>query len=265
MKAFFWLAGLAFGLGVYAHQVRRLEERAAAEIASQLGGAERRVDVRAEADPLSAAFGDVRRVTIRASTFTTDGLPLYTEPWRSQRGRIGELRLELGDFVLCGLRIERLEATIPSCRFDLPGLVRRHEMRLSRSGEGTGEVTVLADDLARFLVEKFHEIQRASVRIEKDKVFVSGFGEFVIVKAEFDVIARLVAVDGRKLALADARIYFDDRRADAAARRALLDTLNPVIDVDEDLGLDGAFDIEGLRLRDGVLRAHGRTRIPTAR
>lgn len=113
-------------------------------------------------------------------------------------------------------------------------------------------------------MRKFPEIKRCTVEIDRDKAFVEGYGEFVIVKAEFRVIASLKVVDGTKLMLTNARIWLDGRRADEASRRALLDTLNPVIDLSRDLRLYDAIAVTKLRLRDGVLKAWGTTQIPMA-
>ena len=72
----------------------------------------------------------------------------------------------------------------------------------------------------------------------------------------------MAAVDGTKLELTDAKIYFDWRRADPPGAQALLDLLNPVIDLNKDLGLHGAISVTKLRLRDGVLFIEGDTTIP---
>ena len=42
----------------------------------------------------------------------------------------------------------------------------------------------------------------------------------------------------------------------------IFDLLNPVVDLDRDLGLHGAIDVQGLRLEHNVLRVWGAARIP---
>lgn len=252
--------GLIFGLG--GAEVRRFERAAAAEIKSKLQGEHAEVSVRTEMNGLAGLWGELSSATIRATHFETDGLPLFTEPERRKNGKLKLLRIELSDFVLSGLRVERLEAAIPDCRYDFDLALRHKKIRLSRSGIGTGFVVLREQDLADFILRKFSEVKRVSVRIDKDKVFVDGYGEFLIAKTDFVVIASLTPVDGTKLMLTDAKIYFDWRRADEAASKVLLDTLNPVVDLDKDLGLLDAVFVEGIRLRDGVLKAWGRTKVP---
>lgn len=253
--------GLAFGLG--AREVRRFERLAAEDIAATLSGDSKKVSVKSELNGIiGGALGDLKRVTIRARTFSTAGLPLFTEPGLAANGKVRELRIELDDFVLGNLRVEHLEATIPECRFDYNLAVRKKKIRLSRSGTGVGRVRLLEKDLEAFILKKYREIKRVSVRIEKDRAFVSGYGEFLVIQTEFDVIARLTPVDGSKLMLTDAKVFFGERFTDQAVRDIVVQTLNPVVDLDKDLNLHGAIRVEGLTLQNGVLEAWGRTKIP---
>lgn len=256
------MAGLGLLFGVGKTEIRKFERRAEADILSKLSGYARQVRVSTELNGFGAAFGDVRRATIRASDFSTEQLPLFTEPWRSQYGKIRELRLELSDFVLAGLRVSKLEAVIPDCRFDLALALSKGHVRLSRSGVGTGRVEVLERDLADFIVKSVREVKSCTVRVLQDKVWVEGFGEFVIAKTNFQVIASLGIESGTKLILTDAKIYFDWRRVDEMSRKVLLDALNPVVDLAKDLHLYDAVQVESVRLRNGVLVATGRTKIP---
>ncbi len=260
-----WLLAALLGLGWHtgAREVRRFEHLAADEIRAQLQGESASVEVTAKLNGLiGGALGDLRRVTIRASDFSTQGLPLYTEPWRPRSGRVEELELVLDRFTLSGLRVEHLEAVIPECRFDYRLALRKHTIRLSASGVGVGTVRIRQEDLGRYILAKFHEIDAVEVRIEHDKVFVEGTGTFLVVRTRFLVIATLEPEDGVRLNLANARIFFDDRRADPGSAKVLLDTLNPVVDLSKGLGLLDAVHVDRITLRNGVLEASGATKIP---
>ena len=257
------LLGL-IGLGLFSSansEVRRFEKAAAAEIGSKLQGENKQVSVKAKVGP-EAIFGDFHAVRIQASQFHTDGLPLFTEPRRSTKGHVRMLNIDLQDFTLGGLPIRRLRADIPDCRFDFSLALRRRQIRLSRSGMGVGEVEVAEKDLERFILAKYPEVKRATVRINRDKVIVDGYGEFLLLATNFWVVAKLEPVDGNKLVLTHARVLFDGRDAGEAGRNALLQVLNPVVDLDRDLNLYGAIQVQRLVLRDGVLRASGPTKIP---
>jgi len=247
-----WLAGAAI--------VRDFEAAAARDIRAQLQGKPRvSVNARVVGTGLDAHMGTV---TIRASEFATEGLPLYTEPKRSQYGRVDRLRLELREFDLRGLRVERLEALIPGCRYDHGLAMSKQRFRLSRSGEGVGSVQVRQADLEQFVLRKYREIKEVRIRLANGRALIEGYGEFLLIATRFRVDAKLATTDGSKIDLADARIEFDGRPADPASAETLLQTLNPVIDLDRDLRLDGAITVRELDLRDGLLKASGTCRIP---
>lgn len=246
-------------MGWAASKVHEFEVSAAATIKSKLTGEHALVKV--EAQP-NIAWGSVAKATIMAENFSLDALPLYTEPKRAKSGQLDHLILDLTNFRLRGLRIAQLKADIPNSKFDLGLALGKKELRLSRSGVGLGSVKVEEKDLADFIVRKFGEIKRCTVRVYNDIVWVDGYGEFLIVKSNFTVIAHLKPVDGTKLVLTDAKIYFDWVRADEFAAKTLLKTLNPVVDLKKDLGLLDAVEVETVTCRNGVVIASGKTKIP---
>ena len=254
----------AFGLvwGIGDNQIRSFERKAASDIAAQLEGPRKIVTVRTQMNGLAGLWGEFASVHISAAHFSTPGLPLFTEPRRSKRGVVKSLTIHLEDFVLNGLEIQSLDAVIPNCRYDLGLALSRRKIRLSQSGIGEGMVVIRQEALERWILRKFHEIKRVSVRIDKDRAWVEGFGEFLIAKANFAVIADLSPVGGTQLVLDHAKVYFDWRRVEDLGKKALLDVLNPVVDLRKDLNLYDAIEVQGIRLRDGKVVAWGKTRIP---
>jgi hypothetical protein len=242
-------------------EVHRFESLAAADIASRLGGSEKHVAVRAAIGP-EALFGDVYRVTIKADRFETEGIPLFTEPKRSQAGILRNLDIDMTDFSLRGLHVQSLKAEIPDCRFDFALALRHSRIRLTRSGVGPAEVVLSAADIQDFTKTKLHELTSLNVRLDRDKILVEGHGEFLMVEADFSLVARLEPEDGTKLALRYARVLLDGKPASDAAKQVLLDLLNPVIDLDNDLQLHGAIQVAHLKVGDGRLVATGTATIP---
>ena len=117
-------------------------------------------------------------------------------------------------------------------------------------------------DLEEFVKLKYREIKEVTVRLDRDKVFVDGRGEFIVFDAAFSLVARLEPVEGTRLALSYARILIDGKPATDAARDVLLRTLNPVVDLDRDLLLHGAVQVQSLKVGDGRLKAQAQIRIP---
>lgn len=255
-------AGLGLLLGLGQSEERRFERAAASEISSKLGGEEKKVRVNVRPHGVGALQGDLTVAQIFAERFTLDELPLFTEPDRNPSGRIRSLQLRLTEFRLRGLLVQSLEADIPECRYDFDLARRERTIRLARSGQGTGSVTVRGTDLAEWIDRKYAEIKECQVTLEDGWVRVDGYGEFVIVKSRFSVLAKLVSPDGRRVMLDRARITFDGVPADPMAAKVLLDVMNPVVDLDADLGLYGAVNVETIRAENGLMIASGRTQIP---
>lgn len=253
--------GLIFGLGNA--EVKKFERAAAQDILARLDGPDKKVSVHTELNGLlGGPLGDIKRATIAASDFSLDALPLFTEPDRSQKGILRELRLSLKNFTLRGLRIESLEASIPDCRYDYALALSKRQIRLSKSGEGTGRVRIQEKDLEVFILRKYREIKQVSVKIRDGYAFVEGYGEFIVIKTGFFVLAKIESPDGYRLMLTNAKIVFDGGPASDAAKQALLNSLNPVVDLQKDLNLFDAIAVEKISLERGVLEASGRTKIP---
>jgi hypothetical protein len=264
MGPLFLAAGIGLIFGIGGSEIRRFERQAAAGIAALFEGGRTSVEVEVDG-PFGALSGGLSSATIRASGFSAPGLPFFVEPERSRKGRIGVLRIELDDFRLAGLRVDRLEASIPGCRYDFVYAIGRGGMRLTHSGEGEGYVRVRERDLEAWILRKYREIESVWVRVDKDRLWVEGYGRFLLARTGFQMIADLEAVDGTRLHLTRAKVYFDWVRAAPEAARALVDALNPVLDLSTDLGLHDAFRVERIRLRDGFVEAWGRARVPVRR
>lgn len=243
-------------------EVASFERDASTELATRLSGPDKHVEVQAKIGP-EVIWGDVCSVNLKASKFFADGLPLFTDPDRSQYGLLRDMRIELSDFFVRDLHIQSLKVQIPDNRFDFALAVSKRQFRLTRSGTGTGEVVVSGQDLADFILKKYKYIQSVSVEIKNDKIFVDGFGDFAFFKAKFSVVAKFEPSEGSKLMLTFARISFDGIPVTDEQRTAMLKAVNPVVDLDRDLGLHGALYVEKLVLRDGIIRALGRAKIPS--
>lgn len=255
--------GLLLGLGFLASSAERdFESRAASEISGRLEGDKKSVSVNIRPSGLEAIGGRLDLAEIKASDFSIRGLPLFTEPERSQAGRVDLLSLRLRDFSLRGLRIAELNADIPDCRYDFGLATGKGQIRLSRSGVGRGSVSILEKDLSDYIVRKYSEIKRCTVKVYNGVVWVEGYGEFLVVNSNFAVIAKIGVTDGTQLNLTNAKVYFDWKRGEPGVAGALLKSLNPVVDLREDLGLYDAVTVETVTLEGGVLRAEGATKIP---
>lgn len=257
-----WIvAGLGIAGGLLGSQeVRSFERAAARDIGMRLEGDGKQVGVKVK---LAALFdGSLTKATLSASNFSVKGLPLFTEPERTTRGKIGTLEIRLKNFELRSLHVEELTADIANCRYDFGLALREKKVRLSRSGTGPGYVRLTAESLRSFLLKKYHEIKRIEIELANDKVYVSGHGDFLLASADFYVSASLSIRNGSQLYLTDAWVFLNGVPVRDGSDRALLQALNPVMDINEDLSLFDAIKMERIRSRNDLLEIWGTARIP---
>ncbi|MBL8068214.1 MAG: LmeA family phospholipid-binding protein [Armatimonadetes bacterium] len=259
------LLGLFFlggGLFFADQQKGHFERKAASDILAKMTGQIGQVSVKVDPTLAGGIDGSLHSATITASGFGLDQLPLFTEPDRSKSGRIGNLQLRLTDFTLRKLRVAELSADIPDCRYDFGLAKSRGQIRLSQSGVGEGWVKLREQDLADYIVKKYREIKRCTVKLDGDTVWVEGYGEFLIVNTEFAVISQIRVEGGDKLMLTNTRVYFDWLPAEPEAVQGILKIMNPVVDLRKDLGLYDAVEVQKVKIRGGFLTAWGKTKIP---
>lgn len=257
------LGALAAGAGfVVGHEWGAIERAAERDLVSQLGGAAG-VRVHAESDGLlGTILGRVKSVTIEASGFEVDGMPFFIEPNMSQSGRMAMLHLRLENFVVRDLPVEHLSADIPGNRFPL-GLLRSGVVRLSRSGEGNGSVSITEEGLAQYMRKRFAQaLLSVNVQFSRRKVFADGEAAFGPIRRDFEIIADLAIGTKRQLVIARAIVFLDGRRVRDGSEKPLLRALNPVLDIDRDLGLAGGFDMESLEVTEGRATITGLARVP---
>ncbi|MBA3727155.1 MAG: LmeA family phospholipid-binding protein, partial [Armatimonadetes bacterium] len=229
------------GGGIADFELRRFERLGAADLASRLHGEGKQVNVDAEVDGIVGALaGRLSYATLTASKFTVDGMPVFLEAG-TQRGSIGTLKLRFTDFSIRGLRVESLEADIPGCRFDLGSAQRKRKIKLTRSGVGTATARITETALADYIRLKYPAVKEVTVELKKHRAFVTGRAELLLLKTDFFVIASLVPQAGTQLWLEDAIVFLNDERVRDGSERRLLDTLNPVVDANRDLGLRSAL------------------------
>ena len=257
------LGGIAALFGLGAATVRNFERAAAQDIGSKLEGDHKHVSLKVTYPGfLSPAIGEVGTATISASHFRCEGLPLFTEPKRSKKGSIDLLKLDLSDFYLRDLRCERFTAEIPDCRFDFALAASQRKVRLSKSGLGTGTVELKVADLAPYILKKYGEIKSVEVTSEGDWIRVKGFGQFLVLTANFDVKAKIIT-NGSQLLLSECIVRIDNKETDADGQQNLINTLNPVIDFAKDLDLYDAVDAKSVQIVGDTILVKGRVKIPT--
>jgi hypothetical protein len=257
-----YVLGGAIAAGIFgAGTVSRFEHEAAAELSSNLQGQNRKVAVRANVG-IESIFGTVPSVTISASDFTSNALPFHTEPNRSKHGILKRLNLDLTNFTLSGLQVQSLQATIPNCRFDMALAMAHHRFRLSKSGTGQVTVTVRDQSFEPFILTKYKEVKSVTVRMDHDEAHISGFVQLGFLATTFHVDSHLAAKNKVQLVFIDPQVSLANGKPDPKLASLLLSLFDPILDLDKDLHLEGAVNVDHIELKDGLLIGHGSVIIP---
>ena len=99
--------------------------------------------------------------------------------------------------------------------------------------------------------------------MDRDKIILEGTGTFLIVRSPFRIVAKLSSPDGTSLKLTYAHVSFGERDAGEELEKALLELLDPVIDLQRDLRLFGAIKIQSLLMDQNLMTVSGPATIPT--
>lgn len=256
-----WLFALVALLVGGRAAVRSFERGAADDIRSHMA-TPRQGDVDLKVKPRFSLDGSLYSATFTGNDFTTDGLILVTQPEYSRVARIDHLRLDLSDVNITGLDVRRLQADIPGCRYDKTYGILKKRIRLTHSGLGWGRVEVTARALADFAQRKHSFITGLDLHLHDGKVTADGNAAFLGSTSRFHIEGELVAEDGTKLVLTNARVRLNGRWVSEDVAREFIKRFNPVIDEDKDLKLLDTLYIRQLTLKDDVLIAVGDTKIP---
>jgi hypothetical protein len=164
---------------------------------------------------------------------------------------------------LRGLRAERAIAFIPEVYYDKSLALRKRIFRLSATGIGACEIVVNETDLAAYILRKYAPyIREVSVQITAEQTIVQGVAALFVGEVRFKAVGKLAPRDGRYLDLAEVRIEIEGANLPAESANLLRQFLNPIIDIERDLGLYDGLAIDTVLSELGKMRALGRVWIP---
>ncbi len=257
------LTGVGLLIGIGGNTVHQFERRASNDIKRLFRSPTARVRTRLTIDgPINGAFGTLRSAQVLAENFNIPALPLFVEPWRPKSGWIQKLQLDFSNFSLAGLHVQRLTAEIPDCRFDLREARRTKSVRLSQSGVGDATIVLAISDMEAFAKHKFREIKEIKLEFFGRKVLAKGRGSLLGRDAQFEILGEYSIENGRKVTLTNSKIWLDGHRANPTIASAMQRLFSPLVHLDRDLKLFGAFDAKSIQVVGERVWITGSMRIP---
>ncbi len=258
-----WLAIIAIVLTLGRGAVREWEKTAERELQSVIGGT---VTLRIQPDEKGILQGRLKRLVVDAKEFTLNGFPFTLEPNRPRSGHIRNFILRMESASFRGLRAETAYAEIPDVYYDRDLALSKRIFRLCGTGIGNAVIVVNEQDLANYIVRKYAPyLREVTVDITPEQTTVQGQAVFFGSVVRFYAVGRLAPREGVYLDLAEASLEIEGGELPPQSMELLRQWLNPIIDLNRDLGIYDGLEIDTVLSEEGRMRALGKVWIPMPR
>ena len=222
------------------------------------------VHTRVESRGVFGVFGNkLYSVDIMGDGLISERLPFFSTPRSGWKGSIRHLRLHLTNLTLKGLPVERFDADIPDVTYDIGQATYKDWLVIRGACRGPGSVQIGAEGLQTFVLRKYKKLM-SEVKVEflKEGVGISGNLNLFGKPTPFSATGTLVTRDKRYLDLTQPKIEMNGKPVSEALTLTILKQINPVLDIETDLGLGGYFTLERIQFSAGHIIASGETGIP---
>ncbi len=261
------LKNLTFGLFALATFHSGLEQRIRHDAAQQVHAMFHNTGTVRATVEARGMFGliasDIWAVDIYGEHLQTDRMPFTAYPKGGWKGSIRHLRLHLTDFTLADLPIERLDADVPSVTFDIGRVVWKEQIVVRGAGSGPAEVRVNKDGLRHYLLKRYTQtLSDVEIWIQNKKLYISGTAHFGLAPSHFVAACRLAPRAGRYLEVADPILMLNNHPVSPQLSAVILQQINPVLDVERDLGLGQVFTMAEVEIGESDVIIRGQATIP---
>jgi len=250
--------GLALLQGWVAHRIERAAER---EIGRSVHGG----IIRAEIEPrglFGLLIGQSYRTRVHARGFQGELLPFRLTPGGGARATTRFLDLDFQDIQVRGIPIRHLKAEIPFTTVDISKALLEEQIVLRSAGEGRAEAVLDEEGLKIFIERKFPQFKKVVVRLSPDWAHMAAETQILGVTTQLEAKGKVIPVNGRNLHLANPVIFLDGKEAAPELTQNLLQRINPIVDLEGDLGIGDYLFMTEAHLGMGTLTIRGRATVP---
>lgn len=252
--------GLALLQGIIAHRIERAAER-------EIGRSVRGGQIRAEVEPrgmFGLLIGQSYHTRVNARGFQGELLPIRLTPDGGPRATARFLELDFREITVRGVPIRRLKAEIPFAAVDMSKALFDERIVVRSAGEGTAEAVLDAEGLRIFIERKFPQFKNVEIRLSPDVAQMNAETWVLGVTTRLEARGKVVPAEGRYLNLADPSVYISGKEAPPEFTQNLLKRVNPIVDLESDLGIGDYIYMAEARLGPGILTIRGRATVPRA-
>jgi hypothetical protein len=205
-------------------------------------------------------------ISIETSHVALNRPPFYLYPKSGWKGSIRHLFVKLRDVTVSGYPVREFTADIPSLTYDLGYAYYQGRLVVRDAGRGAGEIVLSSADLHDFIAKKYQGLfSNFSVAIlPHGDIRLSGELNFLGEQLPVDIQAKLIIMTPTSVGLTAADVRLNGRPLDVPQTALLLSRINPVVDLNSDLGIGDFFMIEQLQYKRDMLIVRGDCRLSTA-
>lgn len=244
--------------GIVNHRVNRAAE---IDLRRTLRGGEVHASVRPDG-VFGLLAGQSSSARIRASGFHSDRLPFIIQHGAGLRAHVRRLDLEFQDFTLRDAPVKRFFASLPKVSIDIGSAFIRERIVIRTAGEGTAVATVDSEGMQRFIQKKYPDFMNVQVTLTPGFVSVAADMPILGAVSRVEMRGRLTHREGRLLEISEPVMLLNGRETAPAFAQARVNAINPVLDIECDLGLAGFLYITEVEVGEGIVTIRGRATVP---
>jgi hypothetical protein len=237
-------------------------ERVAEKAVRARLGKVQEVKVRIDRGHRSPFSRTVPEIEITVKGFKMAGEPaetLHISGGEKLGGKIGRVTIRAEDFEVEGLKVERMDATIRSIRYDLLRALWRRRLRLTGVGESTIAVRLRGRDLQPYLAKRVTALDAFQLRLLHGRVEVTGKAK-TLIPLPVRLVAGLEVKNRDEIHLASPTIHVSALPLPGFLVKRIMSQVNPVVDLLREKDPVFAMEIERLLVGPSGISATGRIR-----
>lgn len=208
------------------------------------------------------AVGQADTVFVSGHGFRGEGFPFTVQRGDGFRAYVRRLNIDFTDFTLRGIPVRRFTVDVPGTSIDAGRAFFDQRVVMRTAGEGMAEATVGPEALAAIFARKYPQYKNVRIALRTGFVDVSAEVSALGALLKLESSSRVGLEGGRYVVLIESTIKLNGKEALPQFVQTLHKSVNPVVDIDKDLGLGGTFYAKELEVGDGFLKVRGAARVP---
>lgn len=213
---------------------------------------------------LGLAIGQADTVFVTGRGFESEGFPFVVRRGDGFRAYVRRLNIDFAEFTLRGVPVRRFTADFPGTTIDAGRAFFDDRIVMRAAKDGTAEAVVGPEGLAALFAKKYPQYKNVRFAIRPGFVDVSADVPALGAPLRMESSSRVELEQGRYVVLGETTMRLNGKETTPQFVRNTLKAVNPVVDLDKDLGLGAYFTAREVVVEEGALTVRGIAKVPRA-